>query len=150
MTQLSDREQIYDLMVRYGRANDTHDADLARTLFTEDITAKYEPYSGELVGFDAFMDRWIGGLERIQTTHQFTNFEFDVNGDEDEGSFSCLLLAQHWPRDLEPFGDTPMYTNGSRYDCTVRRTGDGWKISHLHLRTLWASGDPQVLAHLVP
>lgn len=145
---LSDREQIYDLMIRYGRATDTHDAELARTLFTEDISAIYEPHSGLLEGFDAFMKRWIEGLESIQTMHQFTNFTFDINGDE--GSYSCLLIAQHWPREMEPFGDTPMYTEGARYDCEVRRTPDGWRISHLHLRALWASGDPQVLAHLVP
>jgi hypothetical protein len=148
MSDPSDREQIYDLMVKYGRANDTHDADLARTLFTSDVTARYEPYSDELVGFEAFMERWIVGLERIQTTHQFTNFTFDIKGDG--GSFSCLLIAQHWPRDMQPFGDAPMYMNGASYHCTVRRTADGWRICRLHLRTLWASGDPQVLAHLVP
>lgn len=143
---MSDREEIYDLMVRYGRATDTHDVDLVRTCFADDVSARYEPFGGPLDDYDALIRAWIRGLEPIQTTHQFTNFTYDIDGDE--GFYSCLLIAQHWPRGMEGFGETPKYTVGARYDNRVRRTREGWRICRLHLLSLWSSGDAEVLGHL--
>ncbi len=143
---MSDREEIYDLMVRYGRATDTHDIELARTCFAADVSAQYEPFGRPLEDYDALMTSWIEGLEPIQTSHHFSNFTYEIDGND--GSYSCLLIAQHWPRGTEAFGDTPMYIVGARYDNRVRRTPEGWRITRLHLRTLWGSGDPDVLGHL--
>jgi SnoaL-like protein len=144
----SDREQLYDLMVRYGRANDTHDAELVRTCFTDDVVARYDPFTGPvpLQGWDEFIASWLGGLEHIDCAHQFTNFTYDLDGDE--GSFSCLLSAQHWPRGAELSDDRPNYTVGARYDNRVRRTPDGWRITSLHLTTLWLAGDSSVFDHI--
>jgi hypothetical protein len=143
---LTDREQIYDLMVRYGRANDTHDTDLVRTCFTDDVVAEYEPYTGPLRGWDVFLRSWVDGLELIDCAHQFTNFTFELEGDE--GSYSCLLIAQHWPRGAGVSADVPIYTVGARYDNRVRRTEEGWRITDLHLTVLWVSGDPHVFDHI--
>jgi hypothetical protein len=144
-TGLNDREQIYDLMVRYGRANDTNDVDLLKSCLTDDIVADF-PLSGHVEGIDAVAEIWLQGVLPMNTTHHFTNFSFDLDGDT--GSFSCLLIAQHWPGGTEGTGETPTYLVGGRYDVSVRRTVEGWRASGWKLTILWTSGDASVLEHL--
>jgi hypothetical protein len=145
---LIDRAQIYDLMVRYGRANDTADVDLVRTCFTGDLTAEVVPWTERFEGIEAFLVSWTRGTAAFASTHHFSNFTFDVDGDA--GSYSCLLIAQHWPRGTVASAETPMYTIGGLYENRVRRTPEGWRITELLLTILWCSGDPQVLGHLGP
>jgi hypothetical protein len=133
-------------MIRYGRATDAHDLDLIKTVFADDATAQYEPWTDLLANHDAVIDRWVEGLEPIATMHQFTNFAYEVDGDV--GAYSCLVTAQHWHREADPLNGAPLYTNGGRYDVHVRRTPQGWRIAHLHFRAIWHSGDPRVLGHL--
>jgi ketosteroid isomerase-like protein len=79
VTEPSDREQIYDLMVRYGQANDTRDVDLLHTCFTDDVVAEY-PFSGTVEGLGELAATWRRGVAPISTTHHFTNFTFAVDG----------------------------------------------------------------------
>ena len=139
---LTDREQIYDLKVRYGRAVDTYDTDLIRSCFTQDATWRYDPIGSEgqlMRGWDEFSLFWVQMQEPMQCTHQFTNFTFDIQGDD--AAYSCLLLAQHWPRGADFTAPVPLYTVGGRYDSRARRTADGWRIYEHRERTFWQSGD---------
>ncbi|CDO36436.1 nuclear transport factor 2 family protein [Novosphingobium sp. KN65.2] len=140
---LTDREQIYDLKVRYGRAVDTYDTDLMRSCFTEGATWRYDPIGGEgqlMRGWDEFSIFWAQMQEPMQCTHQFTNFTFDIQGDD--AAYSCLLLAQHWPRDADfAGGKVPLFTVGGRYDSRARRTKSGWRIYEHRETTLWECGE---------
>lgn len=152
-TTLTDRQQIYDLQVRYGRCVDTHDHDgLIRTCYTDDVVVQYDPVGGQgrpLVGWDEFVRVWDNNWPPPwDNFHQFTNFTFEIDGDE--GAYSCLGLAQHWPRKADFSGHVPLFTVGLRYENRVRRTRDGWRIVRQHNITLWTSGDPQVCAQFLP
>ena len=139
---LTDREQIYDLKVRYGRAVDTYDTDLMRSCFTEDATWRYDPIGGEgqlMCGWKEFSVFWVQMQEPMQCTHQFTNFTFDIHGDD--AAYSCLLLAQHWPRGADFVNEVPFFTVGGRYDSRARRTTSGWRIYEHREKTFWQSGD---------
>ena len=46
----------------------------------------------------------------------------------DEGTYSCLVTAQHWRREADALGDAQLYTAGGRYEVRVRRTPQGWRI----------------------
>ena len=143
-TKYSDREQLYDLKVRYGRAVDTFDTDLIRSCFTDDITLRYDPIDGEgqlMRGWADFSVFWEKMQPPMQCTHQFTNFTFDIHGDD--AAYSCLLLAQHWPRGADFSGPVPLFLVGGRYDSRARRTKDGWRIYEHREKTFWTSGDPR-------
>ena len=139
---LTDREQIYDLKVRYGRAVDTYDTDLMRSCFTDDATWRYDPIGGQgalMRGWDEFATFWVQMQEPMRCTHQFTNFTFDIRGDD--AAYSCLLFAQHWPRSADFSGEVPFFTVGGRYDSRARRTADGWRIYEHRETTFWQTGD---------
>ena len=139
---LTDREQIYDLMIRYGRAVDSYDTALIRSCFTDDATMRYDPIEGEgplMHGWAEFSIFWVRMQEPMRCTHQFTNFTFDIQGDE--AAFSCLLLAQHWPRGADFLDKVPLYTVGGRYDSRTRRTESGWRICAHREKTLWDQGN---------
>lgn len=143
----TDREQVYDLMVRYGRCVDAHDHEgLIETVYTSDVVVIYEPWEGPIepiVGVDAWREFWGDGPPNWESSHQFTNFAFEIG--DDDGTYSCLALAQHWPR-LAPFpAEVPLATVGLRYEVRVRRTADGWRIAEQRNVPLWCSGDMQVL-----
>lgn len=139
---LTDREQIYELKVRYGRAVDTYDTELIRSCFTEDATMRYDPIGGEgqlMRGWSDFSAFWVRAQEPMECTHQFTNFTIDVAGDD--ASYSCLLFAQHWPRGADFSRPVPLFTVGGRYESKARRTSLGWQIYEHREKTLWSCGD---------
>ena len=142
---MTDREQIEDLMIRYGRSNDTRDPELLRTCVTDDIVALYEPFVGPVRGWENFVASWLAGIAPLGGTHHFSNFTFDVDGDV--GAYTCLVFAAHWPRDAALSTDMPLFLTGARYENDVRRTDDGWRITHIHLMTQWMTGDAGVVGH---
>ena len=103
---LADRARIYDLMVRYGRANDTADLELVRTCFTDDLVAEVVPWTERFEGLEAFLESWTRGMAAFHSTHHFSNFTFEVDGDE--GAYSCLLIGQHWARGTVGSAGTPI------------------------------------------
>ena len=145
-SQRSDREQIYDLKVRYGCAVDSCDSELMRSCFTADATWRYDPIGGQgtlMRGWEEFSVFWVQMQAPMQCMHQFTNFTFDINGDD--AAYSCLLYAQHWPRGADFAGNVPLYTAGGRYDSRARRTEAGWRIYEHREVTLWGAGDASAI-----
>lgn len=144
----TDREQVYDLMVHYGRCVDTHDRELLiRSCYTDDVVVQYDAWvhPGEPIsGAEAFRRFWGEGPLDWDSTHQFTNFTFDLG--DDEGAYSCLATATHWPRGAEFPADVPVFTVGLRYENRVRRIDSGWRIAVQRNIPLWATGDPTVCA----
>ena len=143
---MTDREQIYDLMIRYGRAVDDHDVGLLRTCFTDDVIVDYKgAMDRPREGLEDFVDFFHSGLTSMGCTHHYSNFTFDIDGDT--GSYSCLAIAQHWPRGAGMAGG-PFVMAGTRYRNSVRRTADGWRICHARQEGLWLEGDVSVISHV--
>jgi ketosteroid isomerase-like protein len=142
---MSDREDIFDVAVRYATALDSRRWDLLRTCFVPDVLGRYGGNLGEVRGYEALEEVCKRTLEPLDgSQHIVSNFAVDVRGDE--ASFSCYLQAQHIKNDAE---GGPLFTLAGRYDDVLRRTEDGWKIAERELTTMWVSGNPAVLAHVL-
>jgi 3-phenylpropionate/cinnamic acid dioxygenase small subunit len=140
---LTDREQIFDLAVRYATALDSRDWSLLRTCFLPDVVGIYEGL-GEVHGYEAIEDLCRRALEPLdRSQHILSNFVVDVHGDE--ADFSCYLHAQHVLHAADGGG---LFVIAGQYTDLHRRTDDGWKIARRRLATWWVDGNPAVIAHI--
>lgn len=142
----SDRLELYELQLRYGRAVDTYDTELIRSVFTEDAVVRYDPPGGlgaPMRGWEEFHAFWVAIQEPMECLHQFTNFTFELDGDR--ASYSCLLYAQHWPRGADFSGEVPLRTVGGRYTTRARRESGRWRICDHQMQAAWMSGDPTLI-----
>jgi hypothetical protein len=139
---LSDREQIFDLAVRYATALDSRDWALLRTCFVPDVVGDYEGI-GEVHGYDALEAMCRTALDPLDASqHIVTNFAVDIRGDE--ADFSCYLHAQHVNNAAEGGN---LFVVAAKYTDLQRKTDEGWQIARRQLAMMWTSGNPAVLAH---
>jgi 3-phenylpropionate/cinnamic acid dioxygenase small subunit len=140
---LTDREEIFDLAVRYATALDSRDWQLPRTCFLPDVVVLYEGV-GEVEGYEGVEDICRRALEPLDASqHILSNFVIDLRGDE--ADFSCYLHAQHVKQAVE---GEPLFVVAGQYTDLHRRTDEGWKIARRRLATWWTSGNPGVIAHM--
>jgi hypothetical protein len=139
---LQDRLDVGDLMVRYGRALDSHDWALLRTCFLPDAVADYGALEGRNEGIEeiiAACHRALVGLDSSQ--HLIANVQVEVDGDT--ASTTCYLHAQHY---LVSASGVNTFVVGGTYRDEVVRTPDGWRIAHRVLETTWTDGNASVFA----
>lgn len=142
---MSDREDIYDLMVRYGRGLDTNDIELLKTCFTEDAVVDFtEVVNKKVSGWKDISEFYRNGLQPMEGAHHFSNFTFDI--DTDKGAYSCYLIVYHWPRGTEPTPET-LFSAGTCYRNRVVRTEAGWRICFASQKWMWRSGAASVIQH---
>jgi hypothetical protein len=142
---VTDREQVLDLMVRYGRACDTKDWDLLASCFVPDAVIRYRSFGEEIRGVRALEEYLRGALDPLDATqHLFTNFAYELDGDL--GRFRCSLQAQHV---RTACAGGPLFTVGGTYEIDVARNADGWRIRRLQFEPIWMDGNPEVLEHII-
>lgn len=136
---MADRLAITDLTIAYCWALDTKDWDGLDRVFAVDVTA--ELASPLLHGVEAIKARVARALEPLDDSqHIVTNHQIVIDGDQ--ASCRCYLHAQHVRRGVEG-GDN--YVIGGRYEDTMVRTPDGWRIAHRRLVSMWREGNVAVL-----
>ena len=137
-----DRAAIVDVVVAYATALDTKDWKMLGEVFTEDASWEYSGSDEPLRGRDAIVARLGAGVERYDAPrHLDGNHVAVVHGDEAE--HTCYFQAQHVRRGL-PDGETILV--GGRYDDRLRRTPDGWRLTHREVTKVWSQGNPTVSA----
>jgi SnoaL-like domain len=140
----SDREEIFDLAVRYATALDNRDYALLRTCFLPDVEGDYDGV-GEVSGYQAIEDMCRRALDPLDASqHIMTNFAVDIHGDQ--ADFSCYLHAQHVLNSAE---GGPLFVVAGKYIDVQRKMPEGWRIARRELKVLWTSGNPAVLAHVL-
>lgn len=138
---LSDRTEIENLSARYGRALDTRDWELLRSLFTEDAYADFgqgEAFEGVeniLAGSSAVMDL----LEHTQ--HIIGNQEISIDGDRASGQ-NLLIGSAFSPTKA----GAPTLCEYGVYTDEYTRTSEGWRISRKVLTVSWCEGNLAILA----
>jgi 3-phenylpropionate/cinnamic acid dioxygenase small subunit len=138
---LADRLAINDLLVRYAWAIDTKDWDALDDVFTADVTA--ELASPLLSGREAIASRIKLALEPLDDSqHMVTNHQVTIAPDGNSATCRCYLQAQHVRR--VPDGGHN-FIIGGRYEDTVVRTPQGWRIDFRRLVVMWREGNPEVL-----
>jgi ketosteroid isomerase-like protein len=142
LQHLIDEREIVRVALTYCRALDTCDWDLLATVFVPDATARLGS-PAHLTGSDEIIDRCRSALSPLELSqHLVGNHEVVVDGDS--ATHRCYLHAQHVRASV---GGEPNYIVAGRYEDRFVRTGDGWRIAHRDLVTMWTAGNPEVIGH---
>lgn len=121
-SDVQDRQDISDLLIRYATGIDRRDWALFRTVFTSDCHCDYGAI-GVWDGVDAvteFMD--VAHAQAGHLLHRITNQVVDVDGDR--------ATARSYVDVWVMAADNASGVNASGYyDDEVVRTSDGWRIA---------------------
>jgi len=139
---LVDRAQISDLLYSFASCLDAKDYQGYANNFVDGGYVEIpEPTSTKGETFKMFKEKMPElmphGLSKYTGTHHISsNHQIKVDGDT--ASSRSYLQATH-------IGATPFehWAGGGWYDCTFRRTPQGWKFATARLNVLWISGNPK-------
>ena len=146
----SDRYEIADALHRYAFGLDHGDADSLASALTEDCVLDFTPAGRKLgldfpklTGRDTIVSTLIPLLGPLDTSHNATNLQIDIDGDS--ATLYAYLMSQHFmPRAGSRRGsENALLMN--RYDCELVRDGDKWRLKRVTIDNAWMHGDPEVL-----
>jgi len=123
---LADKQEITEVIYRYGRALDRMDRELARSIWHSDGTTDYGPmFEGTA---DGFLD-WVWKAHAVMArhSHQMTNILIEVDGDT-AVSESYVTVALRTLPDADG-NATEIEARGRYADRWSRRDGR-WAIDH--------------------
>jgi ketosteroid isomerase-like protein len=142
LQELADRAAIVDIVIAYATAVDTRDWGRLGALFTDDACWEYAGSGERVRGPDAIVARISAAVERCDATHHLNgNHVVEVHGDA--AGHTCYYQAQHVRLGL-PGGER--FLGGGRYEDRLRRTPDGWRITHRRIVSVWSEGNRAVIA----
>ena len=88
--ELWDRQQISDVMLRFGRGLDTHDWDMYAATLTDPFEVDFFDLTGRppaVTTPKVWAEFASACLEKLVVMHQYSNFHINLNGDEADGVF---------------------------------------------------------------
>jgi len=133
----ADRQAIIRLLTTYARAVDTKDWDRYETVFTPDAVIDYTS-SGGIRGTRAEARAWVSEALEIftMTQHIVTNHDITVDGD------TATSYADFYNPLGRPDGEggQALLFVGGAYRDELRRTADGWRITHRVEDMFWFTG----------
>ncbi|MBN9098945.1 MULTISPECIES: nuclear transport factor 2 family protein [unclassified Pseudonocardia] len=141
---LVDRALISDLLVEFARALDERDWEAYGATYTEDGVLEI----GDAVRLEGraviqgatASERGVGGY--AGTWHGSSNHAITIDGDT--ATTRSYLHGVHLLG-----GSTFHHADGSGwYDCTLRRTPEGWRFTRVRIHEVWHAGEP--LPHVAP
>jgi 3-phenylpropionate/cinnamic acid dioxygenase small subunit len=124
------------LRTEYCQRPDEHDFKGYAECFTEDGTMQFEEW-GQVKGRAAIeraasVERAFEGLQ-----HSITNVQLEVDGsDTATGRANLMFFAT--PSVSKPEVN---YAFGGPYQFKYRRTSEGWRLTSMKLRKVWAQGE---------
>ncbi len=134
---LLDRQEILDLMYRYGMAVDRRDEALYRSVFTPDARIDYTDSGGIVDDLDT-VTAWL--LEALAPfaglQHNMTNHFLDLDGD---AARACTYFVAHHTVALDADHES-LLTVGGFYQDRLVRTADGWRIAERVELGVWMDG----------
>jgi ketosteroid isomerase-like protein len=138
---MRDRQQIEDVMYRYGRAIDRRDWELLASCFTADVRADYGVIGASMDGVEVLVAATRQMVEGMTATqHLIASPLVTVDGDEADGAF--YAVATHV---LETGRKISV---GGSYENRFRRSAEGWRISLHAVRPVWSDDNGELLAGL--
>lgn len=148
MTLADDRAGITEVICRYGSALDARDSAGVVACFTDDVRLEYFNATVVANGLEqarAFFKfdggGGLPGLDAIvSTTHLWSVGSIELRGDDASVSTSCIAYLLGTVD-----GEGVLVTRGLRYLDEVRRSGDGWLISHRRHIPEWEARCPAVI-----
>lgn len=143
LTHLVAKQDIADVLFRYGYALDGKDWNRLRSCFTPDAAFHYGGYATR--GYPAIELALRAVLEPLAgSQHLVGSVMVAIDDIGNHATSSCYVQAQH-VRDGEH--DAEHLLIGARYvDRLVRTEEDGWRITDRSLEVMWTSGNDDILA----
>jgi SnoaL-like domain len=138
--ELSDRQEIGDLLTRYTRAIDLGHWDDLDTVFTADAQIDYTATGGTAGAFPE-VKQWLAEMLPMFAHRQHVLGQVDVRLDRDEAMVTAyflnpLVLAQ-------PDGAEQVWEFGGYYHHRLVRTPAGWRSRELVEELVWKRGLPE-------
>ncbi|MFJ9690453.1 nuclear transport factor 2 family protein [Streptomyces bacillaris] len=149
MTPQTDHVEISMLISRFFRALDERkfEGDWARSYFTDDVRTVTPIGSSD--GIEAMDDteEALGRYARTQHIASDVLVDTEAASGSAKASWNALMTHVHHDTTLQQRGKdaNPLFTVGGYYEAELRRTGGGWRISHMSVRAVWTTGEPPVL-----
>ncbi len=141
LRELSDRQEIVDLVTRYTRAVDTRSWAELDDVFTDDAVLDYSPVGGP-VGPPAEVVPWIqeglAGFDRYQHVIGQVSIEFD--GADDRQRARATAYFTNPMVSIAPDGAETLWEVGGYYHHELVRTGDGWRSRGIRDDVVWTRG----------
>jgi hypothetical protein len=136
--------EISALLDRYLLSLDAEklDDEWARSLFTEDSCVEFP--IGRHEGIDGLAAYHRRSLAKFEGT-QHLGSPAVVELDGDRASLRANLISTHVHRTADAPSDgqyPPVFATGTFVTGEARRTPDGWRLSLLSFRLIWANGTP--------
>ena len=135
-----DYEEIRSLQHRYGRLLDLHQPHaVAQEVFTEDAIDDRgrAPVPVGRAAIEAMFTRAL--RQFAATAHVISNVEIELDGDE--ATSTTYVTAWHWNDDGSDVTVRPAdFALIAVYEDALRRTPEGWRISHRTIRPLGIGG----------
>ena len=146
---MNDHQAICEVRYRYALGLDTHDWELYRSIFVDDVAIDFSSFSGEAGGTmragPMRADDWVAtcrvfftGLDASQ--HVMTNPMVTVDGDR--AHCRMYMTADHYFAN-DQGGDR--FVIGGYYDDRLVRTGDVWLLEAVTLTMFWQRGNRQIM-----
>lgn len=129
MSDREDRQDISDVLVRYGTGIDRRDWPLFRTVFTDDCVLDYGEI-GYWHGVDAVVDFMVAAHDMAgHTLHRVTNQAVSIDGDTAtaQAYVDALIMSQD---------NTSGVNAAGFYDDELVRTDTGWRIRRRRFTTV--------------
>jgi hypothetical protein len=141
-SEISDRLEITDVLVRYTRAIDSGDWDRLDSVFVPDAEIDYTESGGIAARFQE-VKPWLAEMLPAffpKRMHTLAQVEIALRGDEADVS-----AYFHNPMVLQTDGDDGHRSErvvelGGIYHHTMIRTPDGWRSRKLHEEVVWRRG----------
>ena len=141
---LFDREQIREAVYLYPVSIDTHNWQLFRSIFTDQIDvlltdAARADRPRQIVDADKFTNMVDSVISSFRITQHFlTDYHIEVKGDD--ATCFCYMQARHFPPSNKP--QQQIWDMGGHYTYHLKRTPDGWKIPKYTLIMTWETNRP--------
>jgi hypothetical protein len=137
--ELSDREEIRDVLFRYARGIDRLDLALVRSCYHPDAHDDHGAFRGDLEGFLA----WVGdALSFFESTMHFIgNQLIELDGDVAHTESYCVAYHRRGTEDGQEAYDL---VTALRYVDRLERRDEAWRIADRVCVFDWSRRDPIV------
>lgn len=135
LSELMDRQEIHELVLRYCSAIDRADYPAVRGVYAQDGVDHHTGFSGSADDYTAWLRERTAAFDG--TMHLIGNHRVELHGDH--AFAETYGTAVHWGRPSDD--ETRNFTSGFRYLDHVRRDPDGWRIVERTAVREWTRSD---------
>lgn len=132
---LEDKEALATVLNQYCKRADDHDFKGHAATYAEDGKMCFENW-GEIIGREGIEKAASAEMPFEGLQHSMTNMQFEVDG-SDRATGTAYLWFVATPETNKP---DVHYAFGGPYRFEFKRAQEGWQITSMRLKKIWAQG----------